>query len=673
MVQALSRDILARDRKKCLNYMFIQDNRLSAARMHGLLGSFAMLLVACSGGGGGGGGDSVNLPPTASFFATPAAGQLPLVVALDGTASRDADGFISSYTWDFGDGSAAGSGATTSHTFERAGDFVVRLTVRDDEGETVSTTRIIAVTADPPPDQVVISGKVTFDRVPFGLPGAGLDYSSTVRQPVRQAVIQVLRPDQTLVATTSTSEDGNYSVSVPSDTELFVRVRAESIGSGPPNWSLRVLDNTADDALYVLDGSISTSGMTAQTRDLHAPSGWGGASYTGTRAAAPFAILDTILAAVQFVAANADGAIEFPPLSVFWSKDNRASSSWNPDIGDIQTSLFWPTGFSDSTGIYLLGDDDADTDEYDQHVLAHEFHHYLEATLSRSDSPGGSHSIREKLDMRVSFSEGFANAFSAMVLGDPRYRDSFGPAQVNDFGFDVEENDFQHNSTDAGWYNEGSIHSIVWDIFDAENESGDGVSAGYSPMLEVLRGELRDGQPLGSLFPFIVAVKQRSGVPSEAVEQLVARQGVVAANMDAFASTETNDGANGDVLPVYTNIFLNGETRTLCGNTNDGVYNAIGNRRFLKFEVPSTRTIDIRVAAVSNSNADPDLVLYDGISRVVSECEGPDAASGCTEPQQIERYNATVEAGSYVLEVYDYSHLADNTAPRICMNVSITG
>ncbi len=658
--------------KKHPNYMFIKDNWLSVARLHGLLGSLAWLLAACSGGGGG--GDAVNFPPTASFVASPPGGQLPLVVAFDGTASRDSDGSISSYLWDFGDGSPSGSGATTNHTFERAGNFVVRLTVRDDAGETGSTTRVVSVSVDPPPDEVVISGKVTFDRVPFSSSArAGLDYSDTLRQPVRQAVIQVLRPDQTLVATSTTSEDGNYSVSVPSDTELFVRVRAETIESGPQNWNLRVLDNTSDDALYVLDGSINNSGTTAQTRDLHAPSGWGGTGYTATRAAAPFAILDTVLEAVRFVASNADGAIRFPPLSVFWSEDNRASASWDPDIGDIQTSLFWPAGFSDPTGIYLLGDEGADTDEYDQHVLAHEVHHYLEAGLSRADSPGGSHSILEKLDMRVSFSEGFANAFSAMVLGDPQYRDSFGPAQGSDFGFSVEDNDFQHNSTSAGWYNEGSVHSIVWDVFDEENESGDGVSVGYGPMLDVLISELRDGQPLGSLFPFIVAVKERPGVPPEAVERLVARQGVVAANMDAFATNETNDGANGDVLPVYTDIFLNGETRTVCGNTDDGVYNAIGNRRFLKFDVPSARTIDIRVAAVSNANADPDLVLYDGNSRVVSECEGPDVASGCTEPQQVERYTAMLAAGSYVLEVYDYSHLVDNTAPRICMNVSVTG
>ena len=40
-------------------------------------------------------------------------------------------------------------------------------------------------------------------------------------------------------------------------------------------------------------------------------------------------------------------------------------------------------------GIYVLGAADNDTDEYDQHIVAHEFQHFLEDQVSRSDTPGG--------------------------------------------------------------------------------------------------------------------------------------------------------------------------------------------------------------------------------------------------------------------------------------------
>src|SRR5690625_6118882 len=59
----------------------------------------------------------------------------------------------------------------------------------------------------------------------------------------------------------------------------------------------------------------------------------------------------------------------------------------------------------------------------------HEWCHYLEHRLYRSDTPGGPHSRQSFLDMRVAFSEGFANAFAAMMLDDPLFRDTLGPVQ----------------------------------------------------------------------------------------------------------------------------------------------------------------------------------------------------------------------------------------------------
>ena len=81
---------------------------------------------------------------------------------------------------------------------------------------------------------------------------------------------------------------------------------------------------------------------------------------------------------------------------MFWSPENKPSDEWDPATGAIQTTLFLNgelDGFP--AGIYVLGWQNVDTDEYDAHVIAHEFQHYLEDALSRSDSPGGSHAINE--------------------------------------------------------------------------------------------------------------------------------------------------------------------------------------------------------------------------------------------------------------------------------------
>jgi len=76
--------------------------------------------------------------------------------------------------------------------------------------------------------------------------------------------------------------------------------------------------------------------------------------------------------------------------------------------------------------IRILGDENNDTDEYDAHVVVHEFGHYFENSLSRADSIGGPHTQSDRLDARIAFGEGWGNALSGMILDDPVYRDSSG-------------------------------------------------------------------------------------------------------------------------------------------------------------------------------------------------------------------------------------------------------
>jgi len=81
--------------------------------------------------------------PIACLSASPTSGTEPLHVTFDASCSSDPDGSITSYSWDFDDGSF-GSGRTTSHTFG-AGTYFVRLTVRDDDGLTAQSFVSIVV------------------------------------------------------------------------------------------------------------------------------------------------------------------------------------------------------------------------------------------------------------------------------------------------------------------------------------------------------------------------------------------------------------------------------------------------------------------------------------------------------------------------------------------------
>jgi len=92
------------------------------------------------------------------------AGENQLVTAsevkFDGSASKDADGKITRYQWDFGDG-ASGESATPAHVYNKTGTYNVKLTVTDDtntKNNKNSTDLKITVNekplADAGPDQI---------------------------------------------------------------------------------------------------------------------------------------------------------------------------------------------------------------------------------------------------------------------------------------------------------------------------------------------------------------------------------------------------------------------------------------------------------------------------------------------------------------------------------------
>ncbi len=529
---------------------------------------------------------------------------------------------------------------------------------------------------------VTISGKATYQRVPFSTNvNLGLSYASTLDQPIRDAIVELIQSGGNTLATTTSDSNGNYTLTAPANTSVFVRVQAQLRKTTTPARSIRVLNNTNGNALYVLDSAVFNSGATNQTKNLLAGSGWGGTSYTGTRSAAPFAILDTLLAAAEFVVDNGNSTLNLPSLDAFWSPQNN-SSLGDLALGQIESTRYITASTGGpAAGIYVLGAANVDTDEYDQHVLAHEFQHFLEDTVSRSDSPGGPHSPDELLDMRVAFSEGFANAFSAMVLNEPLYSDSLGPQQGERFAFSMESN----TTSPAGWYNEFSIQSIAWDLYDAANDGSDAVALGYKPLYEALTGRLRSGPALTSVYPFITDLKGRAGASVTAIDTLVTTQNIRVA--DEWGINETNNGTVPQVLPLYTQLALNDGGRLVCGTTRAGgydsdgkfsvvgSYNKIGNRLFLRFSLAAARAVTVRAQYTSTGSTapfapepDPDIVLYNNGFLDIAE-------STTIGDETLTR---TLEAGEYVIEVYEWSHIdpsysASQRRGNTCFNVSVTG
>ena len=93
-----------------------------------------------------------NVAPVARLTAVPATGNAPLTVAFDGSASTDADGTITSYTWAFGDGQTA-TGARTQHVYTTPGTYTAVLSVADNAGAVgqAGTTVTVASPQNQPP------------------------------------------------------------------------------------------------------------------------------------------------------------------------------------------------------------------------------------------------------------------------------------------------------------------------------------------------------------------------------------------------------------------------------------------------------------------------------------------------------------------------------------------
>ncbi|MEW6364288.1 MAG: PKD domain-containing protein [Acidobacteriota bacterium] len=83
--------------------------------------------------------------PVARFTANPNSGPVPFTTSLDGSNSSDADGSIVSWEWTFGDGQK-GTGVIISHTYQREGNYLCRLTVTDDDDLTGTAEAFINVT-----------------------------------------------------------------------------------------------------------------------------------------------------------------------------------------------------------------------------------------------------------------------------------------------------------------------------------------------------------------------------------------------------------------------------------------------------------------------------------------------------------------------------------------------
>ncbi|MCB1624661.1 MAG: hypothetical protein KDI32_08745, partial [Pseudomonadales bacterium] len=562
-------------------------------------------------------------------------------VFLGGTGSRDPGGSVDGYAW----AQVAGPSVALANANTSLAQFFApkvtaatvlrfQLIVTDNVGLT-SSPDFVDITVEPPAGGIVtVQGRITYERVPFSTTlGSGLDYSATHAEPARGVTVEVSDHGTGFAyVRASTDANGNYAVSVPGNRTLQVTAIAELARTAPqplPHWNIQVRRGHATSAfLYRASGPAFSSG-TGFTADLNIPAGWDAVTRqpNGERAAAPFAILDTLYRSIDKLLTVAPTA-DFPQVTIDWSTDNGAS-----------TTYFDPRDGTDERFISLAGKAGIDIDEYDPHTIAHEFGHYIQDRFARSDSIGGDHAFDDRLDPRVAFGEGFGYAFAAIVLDDPLVRDAIGPTQSSETYFNVESD----SVTNEGWYNETSVQEILWDLYDSTNDGSDTLSLGLAPLWAILTGPQRNDESFATIFQFVAALRAANAAFATQIDAIVGGESIVAPTIDRYASTETNAAQvtrTSDVLPVYANIGIGTGAVVVRSIDTFGTYNKLSNRRFLRLQ--STGPQRIRITATIAGGHDPDVVVWDRGQRI---------AAGTVSGN--EDFSVNLGTGTYLLETYE--------------------
>lgn len=411
-----------------------------------------------------------------------------------------------------------------------------------------------------------------------------LNYAGKSNKYLREVYIEMKKySDSSIISTGSTDANGNIKFYLPRNDNVYFEISAEI-----KTPSVIVVDNTSNYARYVAATSIFTvNGNTTINQTI--PCGWSGSnatgSYTGARVSAPFAILDSVYAAIKKVK-DTGRSVTFPPLQLAWSIYN-APVSGSKTAGNITTSAYWPS----ESRIYILGKADVDTDEFDRSVVVHEWGHYFEHNLSRANNIGGQHSPGYISDITLAWGEGWPNALSAIVFDpDINYVDTSGVSQQTGWIFSLADS----SDPSPGWFSESSIQQIFFRLYDSSNVTAfDNLGLGFGPLLDIMIGPQKTTTSLTSVFSFISALKTANPTYASNIDSLVSHYNISVV-ADKYGSTETNDGGFAGNLPIYNFITVGGAaTVHLYGYADGGTNGAINsafNNKFITFTATSATT-----------------------------------------------------------------------------------
>ncbi|WP_460788776.1 PKD domain-containing protein [Nocardioides maradonensis] len=200
-----------------------------------------------------------NQAPTAAFGSTCAAGGC----AFDGSGSSDPDGSVVGYSWDFGDGSPAGTGATTSHSYTQTGTYTVTLTVTDNGGRTSSVSHQVSIAS--------LNKQITFVGASHSGPGATASKSVTIPAAAVPGDTAVLVLTSSTANTWTGPGTGWSQVSTVTNVSIRSTVWTKLLAAGDPGST--VTFTSPSNAKAVVSMGVYDGVSTTQPVDVSAGAG----------------------------------------------------------------------------------------------------------------------------------------------------------------------------------------------------------------------------------------------------------------------------------------------------------------------------------------------------------------------------------------------------------------
>lgn len=313
-----------------------------------------------------------------------------------------------------------------------------------------------------------VSGNALFEYRDTSLESGSEGLTDTVStpKPVRHAQFEVTDGTGKIIQCGETTDNGGFEFLVPQgDKVLSLKIYSRSFNEFN---KASVFKAPETNELYSIDFNFVPNRnhsvlLTAKVKSTNLLAG-------------AFFILDQIHSTfdrLKELTAPSTGAVlveDIPKVDIYWEKGFNPGLYINVNSG---ISYFSPP----QNKLFILGGLDgdiryADTDHFDPSIIIHEYFHFLENTISRTDSPGGAHNGDEILDPRLAWSEGAAQFFQAAITGRPSVIDTRGnPDGATGFlvklGLESGSNDLPSFSGEAD-FREFVVARFLWDIHDNE-------------------------------------------------------------------------------------------------------------------------------------------------------------------------------------------------------------